>query len=244
MAGAWGIRKLRWRLLKLDFPYLLGELVIVVLGVVIALAANGWFEDWREQQTERRYLDRISRDLNAGHVGLTAFLERNALSRSATARLLKLLCVKEPDQGDLLENFLYAAQTGGTTAELRHDVTFNELVSTGTFDTVSDPELRAGIAAYYRLVDDFFEIAEGTPRLEALGLFLSLTGFIPEEYTYRGRAFSEADKPRILGELGRNSALAKQLRVQHALQGLLASNGSRLIEANGEVVERIAAARQ
>ena len=177
---------MRWRLLKLDFPYLLGELVIVVLGVVIALAANGWFEDWREQQTESRYLDRISHELNAGHEGLKIFLERNNLSRSATAQLLELLSAKEPDPADLVENFLYASQTGGTVAELRHDVTFNELVSTGTFDSISDPNLRAEIAAYYRAADNFFQIADADARLEALGLFLSLRGFIPEEYTYRG----------------------------------------------------------
>jgi len=33
---------MRWRHLKLDFPYLLGELVIVVLGVSIAFAVEQW----------------------------------------------------------------------------------------------------------------------------------------------------------------------------------------------------------
>jgi hypothetical protein len=33
---------MRWRLLKLDLPYLLGELLIVILGVVIALSADRW----------------------------------------------------------------------------------------------------------------------------------------------------------------------------------------------------------
>ena len=127
-------------------------------------------------------------------------------------------------------------------AELRHDVTFNELVSTGTFDSVSDPDLRAEIATYYRLVDNFFRIADATPRVEVLGLFMSLTGFIPEEYTYLGRPFSDADKTRILAELGSNPELAKQLRLQHALQGLLDGHVSLLIEANRELVERIAVA--
>ena len=97
---------------------------------------------------------------------LQSMLERNDLSRSATSRLLELISTEDADRGALVESFLYAAQTGGTTAELRHDVTFNELVSTGILNSISDPDLRARITAYYRLVDDFSVVAEAPDRGE------------------------------------------------------------------------------
>ncbi len=41
------------------------ELMVVVLGVLIAFAADGWREDLQQLREERLYLDRLSEDLDA-----------------------------------------------------------------------------------------------------------------------------------------------------------------------------------
>jgi hypothetical protein len=232
---------LRWRLLKLDFPYLIGELVIVVLGVVIALAANGLFEDWREKQLEGRYLHRIAQDMDTGYGSLREFQEKNRLSRSATAKLMDVLDRDGADLVDkdaLLENFLYAAKTGGTISQMRHDVTFNELVSAGRFNVITDPDLRMAVTNYYRLVEDLYEVKAAGPS-ELLFLFFSLTGFIPEEFTMRDRGFSDQEKARVLQELQENRELVKILRTQHAFQGLFEVMAARVLDLNRDLFDKL-----
>ena len=51
------LRELRW-------GQVLVELVLLIVGILIALAVNGWIEDRRDAQTERQYLEGIVRDLD------------------------------------------------------------------------------------------------------------------------------------------------------------------------------------
>jgi hypothetical protein len=53
-----------WRRLGLDGPYLAGELVIVVAGVLIALAVNSWYSGRQARAEEIDALHRLSADLS------------------------------------------------------------------------------------------------------------------------------------------------------------------------------------
>ena len=87
---------MRWRYLKLDLPYLFGELVIVVAGVAIALVANGAYEDWKEGRVEASYLQRIGADLENGFTRLNTKVRRNVQSRDGALRLIDLLEQESP----------------------------------------------------------------------------------------------------------------------------------------------------
>jgi len=47
-------------------PGLFVEFFIVILGVIIALAADSWREEWVESREEKLYLQRLAQDLNDG----------------------------------------------------------------------------------------------------------------------------------------------------------------------------------
>jgi len=55
---------MRWRLLKLDIPYLVGELFIVILGVSIALAADQWRQSRNSNDLANQYVSRLIQDLD------------------------------------------------------------------------------------------------------------------------------------------------------------------------------------
>lgn len=234
---------MRWRYLKLDLPYLLGELVIVVVGVVIALMANGAYEDWKEDRIESDYLLRIGADLEIGAAQLSNRERRNSLSLAAGKRLIDLLEQESPDENDVLANFPYVAQTGGTAADSSHDTTFRELVSTGNLNIIRDPELRVEIANYYRQLDNYIRIDDRLP-IDLPLLFRSLTGSVPERYTRNidgtRREFSDDEKHRILTELlGDRDHYLKLVRTQTALQDLIEFNLQRLINSNALLAARL-----
>ena len=53
-----------WRKIKLDWSYAIGELAIVTLGVLVALAIDQWNDDRNAQAEERAILDRLLVDLD------------------------------------------------------------------------------------------------------------------------------------------------------------------------------------
>lgn len=44
--------------------YALGEIVLVVLGILIALQINDWYQDRLDRRSEREYLQSMMRDLS------------------------------------------------------------------------------------------------------------------------------------------------------------------------------------
>lgn len=72
-----------FRKLQLDTRHAVTELFIVVAGVMIALAADGWLQSRGDRSLERRYLDGLITDLQAD----TAELNSNIRVAEERARL-------------------------------------------------------------------------------------------------------------------------------------------------------------
>jgi hypothetical protein len=142
---------MRWRLLKLDWSYALSELVIVVAGVLIALAANSWNDDRLARGEEAEVVARLASDL---HEDLERLEGQAAAIDAKEAALLRLQAVfaaadPHPDNAAaFLRDVMDAANYGWTQFEARR-TTFRELVGTGKFSLIRDPELREMINEYY-----------------------------------------------------------------------------------------------
>ncbi len=243
---------MRWRYLKLDLPYLLCELVIVVLGVLIALGANGWYEDWRERQTEETYLARISDALALGSDQLIGLRDRMTAARDAGARFVEMVESGSFSDEAVLDSFLYASLVGFTESDLLHDVTYRELVSTGNLNVVSDDSLRVSISEYYRGLDGLSQVAltSITAPNSILRSLTAMTGKFPEQFTggdedkSNDTPFSASEKERILEKIASDRALILQdTRSQLSLQNILLEGFfPTVIQRNQDVREAIAQA--
>jgi hypothetical protein len=69
---------------------LAAELIVVLLGVFIALAADGWREDLEQAQEERLYLDRLSEDLDVTLNVIQFAQGRLERARDATFTLIEI----------------------------------------------------------------------------------------------------------------------------------------------------------
>ena len=72
---------------------LVAELFVVILGVMIALAADNWREDWAESQVEQRYLQRLASDLKNG-IGILG-RERENFSRVRASAVELIEAIEE-----------------------------------------------------------------------------------------------------------------------------------------------------
>jgi hypothetical protein len=129
-------------------PRLLGEFVVIVVGVFLALAGESWYQSRSEARGLEGYLDRLVVDLaedSASFGFVLELLDRKDLDLGATAAVAAGLV--EPDSM-LFETLVGTAAFGFRTPTAQRG-TYDDLVATGNLRLVDDDEVRSRIAAYY-----------------------------------------------------------------------------------------------
>lgn len=184
--------------------WVLGETLIVVVGVMIALAVDSWREDRRDERTEEQYLSSLLEDLDSDFAELDR-AGRQSRSAAAGARtVLDVLGGRAPPlPGDSLA--LAVEYAGFLYFPAYFPYTFDELVSTGNLRIIRDPELRREIASYYNLIESekqWWDRYRGIQARYTAAMQGVLGPDIRSRIT-RGNdpEVSEADRARILREL-------------------------------------------
>ena len=205
------------------------ELFVVVLGVMIALAADSWRQGLEEQSIERRYLERLTDDVLGSMSNLTAHRESKAVIAAAAYELARSM---EGDASPLsddafLETLFRATQIGFDRQEFS-DVTYQELVASGNLALIRDPGVREGVVEFHRRLDALIEILDELQRVVPINdRVAELTGYfpyvfdvhcVPSELFSCGEslALSMEDRGRLLRRLRRDEQLVLDLRHVHA----------------------------
>jgi len=150
-------RKLRQRLLTENkfskyLLYALGEILLVVIGILIALSINNWNENSKNERLETNYLIRISKDLD------NDFLEFDDAIKLAQERNNRVLFLQEALENpelvqDSSDYFVQSIITAGYTyIPVISNHSFEELKSSGRLALIQNEGLRVLIAKYYDFV--------------------------------------------------------------------------------------------
>jgi len=94
-------RKIRQNLLMENktgkyFKYAIGEIILVVIGILIALSINNWNTKENERELEIKYLNQIKSSLENSKLNLTERLDRNKGILKSGELLLEHLKDKKP----------------------------------------------------------------------------------------------------------------------------------------------------
>ena len=150
-----------------------GDFVVIVLGILAALAVDSWSEDRNNRQLEREYLARIQDDLRWDleevEIAIRVSLDQ---ARAATSILIELndpLAETIPPFSDTIKatDFTTPVHEEGVYSK-GHAVwdavrsrsfvprrgTYDELLATGRIIVIDDTKLRAAIIDYYSMVED------------------------------------------------------------------------------------------
>jgi hypothetical protein len=139
--------------MRLDWRRLLGEFVVIVIGVLVAL----WVDQLREARVneglEVEYLKSLVTDLEAD---LAQFDEAEAWMRRSERNAAIVLALYEGSPPtDNVTDLVVAVETAGwqfVPSITRH--TLEDLRSTGNLRLIRDPGVRRAIADYYRSVEE------------------------------------------------------------------------------------------
>ena len=194
----------------------LAELVIVILGVMIALAADSWRQDLQEARVESEYLDRLRADVSEGLKVLSNERKRFAAATVAARTIIKGLesQARSDDDNLLVANLIAAAFTGFDREEMASDVTYSELVGSGRLNLIKNHTLRAGVIAYYRGSQRLASGLQGLPAVnDTVG---SLTGYLPVEFSTFGVELTAGDRTRLLDAMRNDPELVREIRSLHS----------------------------
>ncbi len=138
-------RKIRQNLLMENktgkyFKYAFGEIVLVVLGILIALQINNWNEHRKERKSEIKYLTNIKLDLQKDIISLNEQINIRKNKVVVTNDLISHINGNQIADINLLAKNVYA-----TLMEERftpNNGTYNELASSGNLSLIENDSIK------------------------------------------------------------------------------------------------------
>lgn len=138
---------------RLNWRFLLGEFVVIVIGVLVALWVDQFQASRADAKLEVRYLESFLLDLDTD---LAQFDSADAWSRRQEAAAAKVLALYDGRQPTAdVDDLVAAVETAGwqyVPTITRN--TIDDLRSTGNLRLIRDPALRRAIATYYATVEN------------------------------------------------------------------------------------------
>jgi hypothetical protein len=161
--------KVRQRLLdegrlKRYLVYAVGEIILVVIGIFIALQLNAWKADQRDRVSEKVHLENLREDL---HLQLEVIHAQMVHDTSMTLRADSAMAFFSGDMS--LEDFegrVYGSRSlGWRKTFVASDATFKVLLSTGGMNLIREPQLRTDLMRYHQQLDYTTQVVNTNNRL-------------------------------------------------------------------------------
>jgi len=123
--------------------YAIGEILLVVIGILIALQINNWNEDLKTRNKELTYLESIKTDLLLNVEELNNFL---GLRDSCVVSCNKILDYYEGElELDLVDFNFHSVNLMIWFPFNQHDNTYRELLNSGNLAIISDKNIKNGL---------------------------------------------------------------------------------------------------
>ena len=148
-------RKIRFNLMETGktgkyFKYAIGEIILVVVGILIALQINNWNENVKKLQQEKIYYCKIKEDLESDKININRSLESLNKRISSAKRALNNLYDGVDDKSVILEDYLSAIRS---IKFLPSKLAIRDIVSSGKLENLKNATLKDVIIRHYSDLD-------------------------------------------------------------------------------------------
>ena len=150
-------RKIRQSLLKEGktaryFKYAIGEILLVVIGILIALQINNWNEQRKENHKEQIYLSNLKRDLQHQSSLIDIQIEEEKKYSANTQPIIDYFNKHQKIEMNsvFMQNLSIATER---KTFVRTDPTYTDLISSGNIDVIKDLDFKNKLILYYQNVE-------------------------------------------------------------------------------------------
>jgi len=177
------VRRLAAALRELRGAQVVLELVLLIAGILIALAVDGWIDDRRAVQLEREYLERLERDLERNVAILDEYVEFEQRQTADGVLAYRALRGVSGIERERVAQALSNLANRRTLRLLR--ATYQDLLSTGNLSLIRDQALRDTIVRLYEEADRTIAIVDRNNEVvveQAYGQPLHESGLITPRF--------------------------------------------------------------
>ncbi|WP_282134326.1 DUF6090 family protein [Seonamhaeicola maritimus] len=134
--------------------YAVGEIVLVVIGILIALSINNWNENEKANKIEEQYLLKLNNDISLMRRIYDKLAKNYPSTIDSAEKGLKYLESKGESDNLKLDftNTLLTHQTLPSYPEI--NTTFNEMISLGVLARIKNETLKSNITFIYNLINE------------------------------------------------------------------------------------------
>ncbi|WP_411895201.1 DUF6090 family protein [Winogradskyella sp. A2] len=148
-------RKIRQKLLSENkfskyLIYAIGEIILVVIGILIALQVNEWNSDRNKRKSEKILLVQLKSDLEKSKIELGEIKEYHLDRARASTIILQSFWKTETPNDSIVNYFQLAGSTKMYSPILG---TTKSLISSGNIDLISSSEFKNDIVSYVEKVE-------------------------------------------------------------------------------------------
>lgn len=170
-------RKIRKKLIEQSkvrnyFLYAIGEIILVVIGILIALSLNGWKEDRIQHNEELQTLRQLREEFNANLVQLDEKISMRTAMVNAGAMLLKY-----HDNPSIMVPDSVVVYLARTTVAPTFDPITNDLISGGRLYLIQNLKLRSKLSKW---PSDLVQVTEE----ETAWIFILRNNYLPFLYQH------------------------------------------------------------
>jgi len=151
-------RKIRYKLMSENktgkyFKYAIGEILLVVIGILIALSINNWNEERKKRIQGKKYVVEIYNDLNSDLLSLNRILSKLEINKKTSRQILEIL---ESEDKYIADSSLFVSNVLNTNAVIdvrRNNRTWDELRSSGQIAMIENDSLNELLSGFYGYFD-------------------------------------------------------------------------------------------
>lgn len=157
------------------------DIMVVIVGVLVALGVNSWATERGDRTLEKQYLERLARDFRQDSLALAEFRRSAELGQRAGLELLALLEGSSEAPDTHVSRLL-----GDATRDaylIPNTPTIEDLKSSGNLRVIEDATIRDAVLSYYSQVSGYQRVLETLMRRgkDPLGeLGWDIGGFDPD----------------------------------------------------------------
>ena len=120
--------------------YAIGEIVLVVIGILIALQINNWNENRKNKIIENTYLENIKTDLKTNLIYLEKFISKRQETVNSVASILIYFNEEEPF--NIIDFNFHCLTVMDWSPFEQHDNTYQELINSGKLSILTNKTIK------------------------------------------------------------------------------------------------------
>jgi len=175
--------------------YAIGEIALVMIGILLALQVNNWNESKKEKRIERMYLKNILSDLKDQNTSFDIQIESELSYHDAAIQIIKNY---QENNMLVMDSTFFKNATLMTSRKtfVINDPTYTDLISSGNINMLKNVAYKNKLIKYYQELERIEKVIQNNNSLLVDQHYVSV--FMKNGYYYQN---STTEEEKIIAEL-------------------------------------------